>query len=262
MARPDLQGSLCTLLGVKQETVKPHSELPPRRVPRNGKDGNDGGDDGEFYATPYPSQLLRIPGKTSALPPHNVLVRAPPKATSQRASRQKGSRSPTPSPPDLRLGYSTKLLPGPGGVTGWRPAGCGCWVDPSGLLARIRSGDDSVMPQTVLSPCMFHQLILALPSGIRWAPWWLVYSTDEHGYSQRSLRTRATGVWDMLLVVGTTQGDVFGAFLPNPPPRQTRDFEGSGDTFVWTFRQGRFESYFWSKENVYFMRSFSDGSWG
>eukprot|EP01065_Artemidia_motanka_P026924 TRINITY_DN32164_c0_g1_i1.p2 TRINITY_DN32164_c0_g1~~TRINITY_DN32164_c0_g1_i1.p2 ORF type:complete len:440 (+),score=118.44 TRINITY_DN32164_c0_g1_i1:67-1320(+) len=219
-----------------------------------------------FPNLPHPTQALRIPGRTVPLPPYSALARPPARVVVKRPPRRRRRRASSPASPagDARTGYPATMLPGPGGVTGWRPQnGCGCWVDPAGLIAKIcREDKEPYAPRCVLSPCQMHQLIPALPWSLRWAPWWLVYSTDEHGYSQRELRNRTAGLYQLLLVVSTPEGDVFGGFLSDAPLKKTWDFGGSGDTFVWSFRRGRLAVHRWAGENEFFLRSFTDLSWG
>eukprot|EP01062_Namystynia_karyoxenos_P026968 TRINITY_DN20802_c0_g1_i1.p1 TRINITY_DN20802_c0_g1~~TRINITY_DN20802_c0_g1_i1.p1 ORF type:complete len:532 (+),score=67.18 TRINITY_DN20802_c0_g1_i1:85-1596(+) len=218
--------------------------------------------------TRYPAKVLRVPGTALPLPPQQMRVPVPASAQPEgrrasRRGREKEKAKQRQRSGERRVPYPAALLPGPGGSHGWRPPGCGCWLDPNGLLARIpRDAGPPTTPACTLTPCQIHELMGALPRTVQWLPWYVVHSTDEHGFSCRELRRRTAGLRDLLLVLGTAEGDTLGAFMSRAPPQQTQNFDGCGETFVWTFRQGRLHVYRWSRKNDFFIRSFADGSFG
>ena len=68
----------------------------------------------------YPGSILVIPASAGALPPRDMRARPPRRLTQRNTGR--------------------RLVPHGGGVGGWTPQGCGCWLDKERLLVPIRRG--------------------------------------------------------------------------------------------------------------------------
>eukprot|EP00659_Diplonema_papillatum_P021091 gene21091-32496_t len=194
---------------------------------------------------PYPGRILKIPKTCTNLPPE-PLRRRHPEPGMKLTSKNTGTRAL------------------PGGVTpgGWVPPGCGCFLDVAQLVQEIdRPGFQKPMrPRCVLRPCQMHMIVDALPTICKWAPWDLAFSTDEHGFSIPTLRRAVTGLKQLLLVLKTTCGHVFGAFLSHAPDWSHTRFIGSAETFVYHFRNGTLLPYHWTGANSYFISTMTDGS--
>ncbi|KAJ3142299.1 hypothetical protein HDU90_004572 [Geranomyces variabilis] len=65
----------------------------------------------------------------------------------------------------------------------------------------------------------------------------LVFTTKEHGTHISNLFRRSEGRFPLIVVIGTTDGAVFGAYLSHPfpsPGEKTGDWYGNGETFLFT----------------------------
>uniref|UniRef100_A0A8D2JCG1 Nuclear receptor coactivator 7 n=1 Tax=Varanus komodoensis TaxID=61221 RepID=A0A8D2JCG1_VARKO len=83
-------------------------------------------------------------------------------------------------------------------------------------------------------------------------PWRLVYSTQEHGTSLKTLYRRSTSLDNpVLLVIKDMDNQVFGAYATHPF-RFSDHYYGTGETFLYTFNP-LFQVFKWSGENTYFI---------
>ncbi|XP_053530687.1 nuclear receptor coactivator 7 isoform X1 [Ictalurus punctatus] len=96
-----------------------------------------------------------------------------------------------------------------------------------------------------------------LPARVQCSPWQLVYSTDTHGTSLKTLyRNTAEIQQPVLLLIQDTHNQVFGAFSSDSF-RVSDCCYGTGETFLFTFSP-EFQMFRWSGENSYFVRGFLD----
>uniref|UniRef100_A0A3Q2DFJ3 Nuclear receptor coactivator 7a n=1 Tax=Cyprinodon variegatus TaxID=28743 RepID=A0A3Q2DFJ3_CYPVA len=105
--------------------------------------------------------------------------------------------------------------------------------------------------------CVFiFQLAAHLPPRTQGYPWHLVYSTNNHGSSLKTLyRNMADLDSPVLLVIKDIHKKVFGAFCSDPF-RVSKYCYGTGETFLFSFNPD-FQQYRWSGENSYFV----SGNW-
>ena len=111
-------------------------------------------------------------------------------------------------------------------------------------------------PPTVLSSEALRALRRALPLRYRPCDWALLYSTDQHGCSLRTLYTRLERRGGTILVVLDSLGHTFGAFLSEDwrpsEGHSTARYFGNGETFVFKFHP-TFERWGWTRENDHFV---------
>ncbi|XP_066470304.1 nuclear receptor coactivator 7 isoform X2 [Tiliqua scincoides] len=117
--------------------------------------------------------------------------------------------------------------------------------------------DDDTLPvlknQSVLLENMhIEQLARCLPARVQGYPWRLVYSTQEHGTSLKTLYRKSTALDSpVLLVIKDMDNQIFGAYATHPF-RFSDHYYGTGETFLYTFNP-LFKVYKWSGENTYFI---------
>lgn len=92
--------------------------------------------------------------------------------------------------------------------------------------------DDS----TFITPELYEFLQSSLPYIVKGCQWVLLYSTWKHGISLRTLlRKSADLTGPCILIVGDSQGAVFGGMLECPlRPSLKRKYQGTNQTFVFT----------------------------
>ncbi|KAM9431809.1 nuclear receptor coactivator 7 isoform 1-T1 [Clarias gariepinus] len=96
-----------------------------------------------------------------------------------------------------------------------------------------------------------------LPARVQCSPWQLVYSTEIHGTSLKTLyRNTAEIQQPVLLLIQDTHNQVFGAFSSDSF-RVSNYCYGTGETFLFTFSP-EFKMFRWTGENSYFVRGFLD----
>ncbi|XP_062842163.1 nuclear receptor coactivator 7 [Trichomycterus rosablanca] len=102
-----------------------------------------------------------------------------------------------------------------------------------------------------------QNLVRNIPARLQCSAWHLIYSTEVHGTSLRTLY-RNTGDIDqpVLLLIKDTHNQVFGAFSSDPF-RVSNCCYGTGETFLFSFSPD-FKMFGWSGENSYFVRGFLD----
>ncbi|KAK3590702.1 hypothetical protein CHS0354_008040 [Potamilus streckersoni] len=84
-------------------------------------------------------------------------------------------------------------------------------------------------------------------------PWTLIYSTDKHGFSLKTLYRCMLGLDSpILLVVKDTDDKVFGA-MTSCPLKMSDYFYGTGESFLYTFYP-EFRVFRWSGENNFFIK--------
>ncbi|XP_046733584.1 nuclear receptor coactivator 7 isoform X2 [Silurus meridionalis] len=96
-----------------------------------------------------------------------------------------------------------------------------------------------------------------LPARVQCSPWQLVYSTEVHGTSLKTLYRKTAEIQQpVLLLIQDTHHQVFGAFSSDSF-RVSDCCYGTGETFLFTFSP-EFKMFRWSGENSYFVRGFLD----
>ncbi|KAH0622283.1 hypothetical protein JD844_024451 [Phrynosoma platyrhinos] len=117
--------------------------------------------------------------------------------------------------------------------------------------------DDDALPvlknqSALLENMHVEQLARCLPARVQGYPWRLVYSTQEHGTSLKTLYRKSTSLDSpVLLVVKDMDNQIFGAYATHPF-RFSDHYYGTGETFLYTFNP-LFKVFKWSGENTYFI---------
>ena len=104
----------------------------------------------------------------------------------------------------------------------------------------------------------FSEICIAswLPVRLRVRNLELIFNTKQHGYSLKFLYEKAHEQEPLLLVVRTTAGAVFGAFLSDCFRRKSKQYFGHGETFLFTFVGEKRRPFFWAKlDSETFLRS-------
>ncbi|XP_072853151.2 nuclear receptor coactivator 7 isoform X2 [Pogona vitticeps] len=97
-----------------------------------------------------------------------------------------------------------------------------------------------------------EQLARCLPARVQGYPWRLVYSTQEHGTSLKTLYRRSASLDSpVLLVIKDMDNQIFGAYATHPF-KFSDHYYGTGETFLYTFNP-LFKVFKWSGENTYFI---------
>lgn len=108
----------------------------------------------------------------------------------------------------------------------------------------------------LLSDDQRRQLHQHLPPRTQGYVWNLVFSTQLHGFSLRSLYRKSAEIdRPVLMVIQCTDRATFGAFI-SCPPAVSKNFQGTGETWLFTFFPD-FKVYKWTGENDYFVQGSS-----
>ncbi|KAJ8322197.1 hypothetical protein KUTeg_000668 [Tegillarca granosa] len=84
-------------------------------------------------------------------------------------------------------------------------------------------------------------------------PWTLIYSTEKHGFSLKTMYRDMVGIDSpILLVVKDTMDNVFGA-MTSCELKVSDHFYGTGESFLFTFYP-EFQIFRWTGENNFFMK--------
>ncbi|XP_060609275.2 nuclear receptor coactivator 7 isoform X2 [Anolis sagrei] len=117
--------------------------------------------------------------------------------------------------------------------------------------------DDDALPvlknqSALLENMHVEQLARCLPARVQGYPWRLVYSTQEHGTSLKTLYRKSASLDSpVLLVVKDMDNQIFGAYGTHPF-RLSDHYYGTGETLLYTFNP-LFKVFKWSGENTYFI---------
>nr|XP_008118057.1 PREDICTED: nuclear receptor coactivator 7 isoform X2 [Anolis carolinensis] len=117
--------------------------------------------------------------------------------------------------------------------------------------------DDDALPvlknqSALLENMHVEQLARCLPARVQGYPWRLIYSTQEHGTSLKTLYRKSASLDSpVLLVVKDMDNQIFGAYATHPF-RLSDHYYGTGETLLFTFNP-LFKVFKWSGENTYFI---------
>jgi len=105
----------------------------------------------------------------------------------------------------------------------------------------------------ILSEHHISEISQNLPGRTVGYPWSLIYSTDKHGFSLKTVYRAMQGLESpILLVVKDTHDNVFGA-LTSCELRMSESFYGTGETFLYSFYP-EFTVYHWAGDNNFFIK--------
>lgn len=111
---------------------------------------------------------------------------------------------------------------------------------------------DLKQKSNLLEDTHIEKLAHRLPARVQGYPWHLVYSTQHHGTSLKTLYRNVCSLDSpVLLVVKDMDNQVFGAYATHPF-RLSDHYYGTGETFLFTFSPD-FKAFKWSGENSYFI---------
>ncbi|XP_007552934.1 nuclear receptor coactivator 7 isoform X2 [Poecilia formosa] len=109
----------------------------------------------------------------------------------------------------------------------------------------------------LLQDTHIEKLACRLPARVQGYLWRLVYSTEKHGTSLKTLYRNLLDVDSpVLLVVKDVDEQIFGAFSTHPF-RVSEHFYGTGETFLYSFCP-EIKVYRWTGENSYFVKGNTD----
>ena len=111
-------------------------------------------------------------------------------------------------------------------------------------------------PPSVLSEAAATWLRGELPLRYNVREWHLLFSTEQHGCSLRTLYSRLAGHEASLLVLLDDRQHTFGAFVAEPWEAGGGYF-GNGETFMFTVSP-RTRRYKWTRENSHFVLASHD----
>ena len=111
-------------------------------------------------------------------------------------------------------------------------------------------------PPTLLSNSAVLELRRQLPLRLTQSDWALLYSTEQHGCSLRTLYSKMAGNTGTLLVVLDAEGHIFGAFVSDTW-RPDKTYFGNGETFLFKVHP-HFARYDWTKANSHFVLAAHD----
>jgi TLD len=101
----------------------------------------------------------------------------------------------------------------------------------------------------ILSDLQISNLVEHFPSMMMMMDWTLVYSINRDGDSEGTFFEKCKQWKYTLLVIKDTNGYIFGGFC-SEPWRSSSKFFGTGENFLYTFKDGDNPSaYYWSGEN-------------
>ncbi|XP_068120305.1 TLD domain-containing protein 2 isoform X2 [Hyperolius riggenbachi] len=130
--------------------------------------------------------------------------------------------------------------------------------EPGGKPASVRKKEEADEP--VLIGCSqilrmedVRQIAQHLPPRVIGHSWRLVYSTEKHGFSLRTMyRTMNGSSSPTLLIIRDAEGKVFGAFSTSEL-KVSPNFYGTGETFLFSFIP-QLRVYPWTGDNTFFVR--------
>uniref|UniRef100_A0A8C7YVH3 Nuclear receptor coactivator 7 n=1 Tax=Oryzias sinensis TaxID=183150 RepID=A0A8C7YVH3_9TELE len=105
----------------------------------------------------------------------------------------------------------------------------------------------------LLEDTHIEKLACSLPARVQGYPWRLVYSTEKHGSSLKTLYRNVADVDSpVLLVIKDMDYQIFGGFSTHPF-RVSEHCYGTGETFLYSFCP-ELKVYRWTGENSYFVK--------
>ncbi|XP_060560372.1 nuclear receptor coactivator 7-like isoform X4 [Ruditapes philippinarum] len=106
---------------------------------------------------------------------------------------------------------------------------------------------------TILKEFHISELCQVMPGRTVGYPWTLIYSTDKHGFSLKTLYRDMVGLESPILIaVKDTNDNIFGA-LTSCQLKYSDSFYGTGETFLFTFYP-EFKVFNWTGENNFFIK--------
>jgi len=110
-------------------------------------------------------------------------------------------------------------------------------------------------PSLLLNEDQLKQILLELPARLHGLNWYLLFSTEMHGFSLNQLYRRAADFdhdYPSLIVVKDVEQHIFGAFVPHQLI-VSESFYGNGESFLFTFYP-EFRAFNWSGANEFYVK--------
>jgi hypothetical protein len=108
---------------------------------------------------------------------------------------------------------------------------------------------------SILTKIEIDSIHESLPLRFRNIPWHLLYSTREHGISLQTLYVNCFEQGPCLVVIKTEDFETIGAFSPESFLINQRKYYGSGESFIFSFKNDQYKTYKWTKANENFIFS-------
>ncbi|XP_052701606.1 oxidation resistance protein 1-like isoform X5 [Crassostrea angulata] len=122
----------------------------------------------------------------------------------------------------------------------------------------VDSEDVLILPElvgtsTIMQDYHLQMLSRYMPARTIGYPWRLIYSTEQHGFSLKTLYRDMQGVDSpVMLVVKDTNDNIFGA-LTSCELKPSDHFYGTGESFLFTFYP-EFKVFKWTGDNNFFIK--------
>merc|ERR1711973_356231 len=109
-------------------------------------------------------------------------------------------------------------------------------------------------PSSILSMEQVEELVLHLPPRCLGSTWSLAYGTDQHGFSLSSLYRSVNDLEGpcLLVVKEMNTENIFGGLLSHSP-RVSENFFGTGQSWLFTYREGPLCVFPWAGTNSCFI---------
>ncbi|XP_060065002.1 nuclear receptor coactivator 7-like [Ylistrum balloti] len=130
------------------------------------------------------------------------------------------------------------------------------------MVNRKKTCEPEVLPELIgqskiMEEKHIYMLNRVLPPRTIGYPWMMIYSTEQHGFSLRTLYRDMQGIDSpILLVVHDTSDNIFGA-VTSQALKMSDHFYGTGESFLYTFYP-EFKVFHWTGENDFFLKGNSE----
>lgn len=115
--------------------------------------------------------------------------------------------------------------------------------------------DPDDCPTKILSVKQFFRLWMMLPDYYQVRIPWQIYSSYNDGFLLKTLyqnwklyEEQTTSKW-MIVIIKTTKGDIFGAFLDTVIIKTVKNYSGSSESFLFQFSEDKKEKYISQESN-------------
>ncbi|CAF0847248.1 unnamed protein product [Rotaria sordida] len=112
-----------------------------------------------------------------------------------------------------------------------------------------------LQPSTLINEEQSKQILLQLPARVHALNWYLIFSTEAHGYSLNQLYRRSLEVdhdTPSLIIIKDVEQNIFGAFTSHQLI-VSEGFYGTGESFLFTLHP-EFRVFNWSGYNEFFVK--------
>lgn len=107
---------------------------------------------------------------------------------------------------------------------------------------------------TILSNDYINQLRRELPKRYRNNDWKILYQMNVDGCAYSTFFEKTEKYEPIILVLKTNSNEIIGAFASRGL-KKSKNYYGSGESFIFKFNEGELVAFHWSKRNDYFVTS-------